>query len=572
MRILRAGVPTPNLKINVRIRGHAPVIFFAEAQRETRGECGGPELTVSSPVEKAFKECRESSSQGAGYTCMSGVGALHVDEPFGTWRSSPASSGVGEWLEITFNGPHRLTRFNYYPLDDPASWPAQISVIPDGKEQDVQVFRVDQTHTLYHLEYPITPVVATRVKFVFSEMFYPDNPTGGSFVVKGISCQKDKATRPGFRELPECVETLASFPSLQEEISVGAGFDFICPQHCLVSPKLYNDPIVVYGRRSYSVESQLCAAAIHSGACAPAEADPAPVSTHPKQGFMQFSMFSSKPVEKKEPQLVPINPEGCALKVLVRKGQEGFEGSQRHGVKSAPHGPSELAFVVKPAQLPQSKLMAPLSLMVLFSPLPAINVEGAIMDTGSIVKSQRHNRLRLSYGWARPADKALCLTPGALGDKVETPPGVLFPPDASHDACVKGTDNLSCSANSWRLMGLVPGDYTLEIELSNPCPKVPESLRQANIGLHQEDGKKRGFSSVDSTAYVQANGQSVVNGVPIAPGTTHWSSSRIRVDGELLLTSLCKGSAEECKTHAFTVITGLRLKQLSQDAPEEKSK
>ena len=82
----------------------------------------------------------------------------------------------------------------------------------------------------------------------------------------------------------------------------------------------------------------------------------------------------------------------------------------------------------------------------------------------------------------------------------------------------------------------------------------------------------RGFSSVDSTAYVQANGQSVVNGVPIAPGTTHWSSSRIRVDGELLLTSLCKGSAEECKTHAFTVITGLRLKQLSQDAPEGKSK
>ncbi|ESS33462.1 PA14 domain-containing protein [Toxoplasma gondii VEG] len=163
--------------------GTSFMVFVAPA-RTAEQVCEGESQVASLTGSELFSSCTSSSYASAAYNCNAGFSGKNLDLPFGAWRTS-SGHGVGQYIMVYFTEPVQLAAFQFKPLDDPTSWPTEISIEFPGS-RDVQRIPVQAgDHT-----YQLSPHTTTAVKATITAMRDPLAlvATGGSFSFIGSPC------------------------------------------------------------------------------------------------------------------------------------------------------------------------------------------------------------------------------------------------------------------------------------------------------------------------------------------------------------------------------------------------
>ncbi|PFH33369.1 PA14 domain-containing protein [Besnoitia besnoiti] len=171
--------------------------IFVAPTRKGEQSCEEELTLVSLTDSEFFSSCTSSSYASTAYDCNAGLSGKNLDLPFGAWRTS-SGRGIGQYIMVSFSKPIELAAFQFKTLEDPRSWPTEISIEYPGSRDTQKITVIPGDHT-----YQLTPRVTEGVKATITGMRDPlaSSATGGSFAFIGSPCvQKEEVESTGVKD------------------------------------------------------------------------------------------------------------------------------------------------------------------------------------------------------------------------------------------------------------------------------------------------------------------------------------------------------------------------------------
>lgn len=408
---------------------YTPFILIFEEKREEVSSCGGEQKNLSLVGGDEYADCEASSEQSEAFGCESALNGRHVDQKFGSWRTS-TGNGVGEYITARFKRPVQITHFKFKPRSDPATWPSEITLTYSEEDEDEgESFAILHTSSMEHNTYVLRrPIITNYVKAEITRMYLNGEDSGGSFEFLGTVCSADDSKNEEklkVIEINDCEMTVENIPDLLP-IAEGEQFIAICPRSCVINPEG-----AVYGAGTYATESTLCTAGVHAGAC---------------EGVI----------------------DQCRLLVTVAGPKKSFPAVKLNGVSSQSHGPANASISVSKSSCTEAILSKDKINYKISFRGDGSQPEGWLVDDGSI----KHQKNGLFYGWLRQAPAVSC-NASMFSNPINNG-GIYFPPASASRDCLEGAD---CSSNFWSISLPENGKYRVEVLVGNPCEPKEGSLK-----------------------------------------------------------------------------------------------
>ncbi|VWU51716.1 LCCL domain-containing protein [Hepatocystis sp. ex Piliocolobus tephrosceles] len=259
-----------------------PFFFFLQKRKILPTICNGEEEILTSPKNRAYKSCIESSALSKEFNCLSGLNGSYKDTKYNVWRSYNGS--IGEYIKVFFNTSVQINKFRFKPRDDILTWPSEIELHFDDTNITIPILHTsNKDYNTVKLEHPI---ITTSVKIEIKDMFRNNYETGGSFELIGNICNINTTTftsnnisdninknkmnnsndyyiyNQTIFEVTKCHDTLLNIPDVMPLLN-GDKFLVTCDSKCLDEKSSMDEH--VYGTDIYSVDSAICRAALHAG-------------------------------------------------------------------------------------------------------------------------------------------------------------------------------------------------------------------------------------------------------------------------------------------------------------------
>ncbi|SBS80028.1 LCCL domain-containing protein (CCp5) [Plasmodium ovale curtisi] len=489
--------------INFHVSPNIPFLIFAQQRKILPTVCNGEEEVLSSTQSTVFKECTESSYLSKEFNCLAGLSTFHVDRKYSTWRTSNGS--VGEYIHIYFKKPVQVNKFRFKPRDNVLTWPSEISLQFDDSEVVVPVLHTSSmesnTTLLEH------PVVTTSVRVEIRDMFTSHDETGGSFEIVGSPCDfngsssisgSSRGSHHATIDITDCRLTLKDFPDVMPLLS-GDNYLVTCDSGCIENISKGD----VYGSETYSIDSNICKAAVHAGIC----------------------------MEKSR--------QNCQFLVIIRgKNGESYVGSLKNNILSlSKHGDSyNLSFFILPIftlNINQELYSStPDSYSIVFKKKDDLHIPNRfIIDSGDVFT----NHGNFAYGWNKPITYFTTSTiqkhRSSYSNGIYSG-GINFPPASASEHCI--TD-LECQTNFWKFQTHENGTYTIQVLVGNTL-------------------------SIDSQrAFIEVNGLPLIKNVLLQKGEFFVGVKNVHVTNRtLVFTSTCLGNETDC-VRARTTILAIQI-------------
>lgn len=159
------------------------MMFFMPV-KSSEHNCEGETMAVMTGS-KFFNTCTSSSYASGQYDCKAGLSGKSMDLPYGAWRTS-AGQPIGQYIMASFTQPIEVASVQFKPLDDPSTWPTEMTIEFPGTHDVEKITIQPGDHT-----YPIAPRMTNAVKATISGMRdSSSSTTGGSIGFIGSACVK----------------------------------------------------------------------------------------------------------------------------------------------------------------------------------------------------------------------------------------------------------------------------------------------------------------------------------------------------------------------------------------------
>ncbi|CEM32701.1 unnamed protein product [Vitrella brassicaformis CCMP3155] len=574
------------------------VLLFDQPQPKGEEACGGETVVLSRPNSDTYAGCEASSQAGDDFSFQYGLSGRHTDGPLGVWRSSVGAGGVYESITVKFSKPVQINEFKFKPLDSFVNRPSEIRLTTtDEPDETGQVFSIRSSNSVRDYRLP-RPIVTRRVTATVTAMSGHGQFTGGSFDFIGTPCSPETAASgnaPTHVHHIDCTTTLEKIPEVHP-VEEGSVYAFSCPpvSECLAARKGS-----VYGDGLYAAESNLCKAAIHSGACGVTSSSGhcdfyvTIVGPQPKgfsKGVSRRGVSSLRGPSGYALAFQSLTPPpsfqpAAGMQVDVRVANGTWAAAEIAAVSTLPNQQKEILVkltqsgaVLKyewPSAAPSCVLpcgsrvpgraciktaqqKGAISFAFSFQPSGVPTPAGFIADNGQ----ERSTKAEVGtpvFGWTRDAHRNIVHCPhksAAATDPLNSY-GISFPPAPETQECRE--QRVDCTPNSWTVAGLPTGRYLVQAQIGSPCATL------APQHTHKEGTTKQSFD-------LQVNGVSFVKHKKLAAGQIYWASGEVTVDDKSIsVTAECMASGasrESVCARSHTTLMALTIQRIAQPIPD----